>query len=278
MPLSWQRFFPFLDFYCFFCKFKITWYVQTENTIVSHLLIGFCWNWAFIEPSSICLKSASRQTSTNTQFVIINWDGNSPQNVAPLTVSFHSHYHTFSLVCWQPLPCRSATSPRQRIPDDHLSWWQRLSDWADVTCGAVAPFPSLEVQVFRVILIKKKQLQRLLLLTLFCGGICSVTSIHPCVLPSSNIFTPLRIVPPESVPVEPPQHAYGWNSFSLTIFHLLPLCPTIATVTEAYLRLSAPRSDTSSQLRCFWSNEVTAAAAAAAKWFVAWTLLWAAAP
>lgn len=94
------------------------------------------------------------------------------------------------------------------------------------------------------------------------------TSIHyPSIPPSLNVFTPLRIIiPPDSMTLEPPQCGCGWNTFPLTIFHLLPVRPTIATVTEAYLFLSAPRSDTSSQwLWCFCSNEVTAVA----KWVVA---------
>lgn len=104
-----------------------------------------------------------------------------------------------------------------------------------------------------------------------CCRLCNYTtqpSIHyPSIPPSSNVFAPQGIIPPDSVTVEPPHRGCGWNTFPLTIFHLLPVCPTIASVTEAYLCLSAP--DTSSQwLWCFFSNKVTVAAAAA-KWFVA---------
>lgn len=60
-----------------------------------------------------------------------------------------SQNQTFSLVCRQPLPYRSAASPRQQVPDDCLWRRQRSSDSGDVTCGAAAPFPSPEVCVLR---------------------------------------------------------------------------------------------------------------------------------
>lgn len=188
--------------------------------------------------------------------------------------SSRSQNQTFSLVCRQPLPYRSAASPRQQVPDDCLWRRQRSSDSGDVTCGAAAPFPSAEVCVPRSVAFAEIVGAESVGVETWRsgGGSCSVTqpSIHyPSIPPSSKVFAPQGIIPPDSVTVEPPQRGCGWNTFPLTIFHLLPVCPTIATVTEAYLCLSALRSDTSSQwLWCFFSNEVTVAAAAA-KWFVA---------
>lgn len=196
--------------------------------------------------------------------------------------SSRSQNKTFSLVCRQPLPYRSAASPRQQVPDDCLWRRQRSSDSGDVTCGAAASFPSPVVCVPRSV---EDSIHwdcwswkcwcwdlTLWWWFMFCHAAadCATTQhnypsiIHPSRLHQKS--SPLRV---SSLLIALQWNHHNWNTFPLTIFHLLPVRPTIATVTEAYLCLSALRSDTSSQwLWCFFSNEVTVAAAAA-KWFVA---------
>lgn len=162
--------------------------------------------------------------------------------------SSRSQNQTFSLVCRQPLPYRSAASPRQQVPDDCLWRRQRSSDSGDVTCGAAAPFPSPEVCAPRSV---EDSIRwdcwcwkcwcwdlALWWWFMFCHAAadCATTrpSIHyPSIPPPSKVFAPQGIIPPDSVTVEPPQLKYFPSDY-------FPSAPSLSHYRHCHWGLSVP--------------------------------------